>query len=176
MVIYKQADTKKELYQILALQQQNLPKNLTDIEKEREGFLTVEHDFSLLEEMNTACRHTLAKDGGNVVGYALSMHPKFSMDIEVLRPMFSEINKVLKDFDGCIVMGQVCIAKAYRGQGIFTMLYRKMKEFLAPEFTKIITEVDVKNTRSMKAHATIGFKELKRYTAGEKEWSLIIWQ
>lgn len=176
MVIYKQADTRKELYQILSLQQINLPKNLTEIEKKREGFLTIEHDIVLLEQMNNACQHTLAKDGENVVGYALSMHPRFSMDIELLRPMFSEIKKAIKDIDGCMVMGQVCIAKAYRGQGIFKMLYQKMKEFIAPEFTKIITEVDVKNVRSMNAHAAIGFTELKRYTAGEKEWSLIIWQ
>lgn len=176
MITYKQAESDLELHQILALQQQNLPKNLTKIEIEEEGFLTVEHDFALLKQMNTACPHTLAIANGMVVGYALSMHPRFGDEIVVLRPMFAEINKTIENMSEVIIMGQICIAKPYRGQGVFKMLYKKMKEFLSPDFTKIITEVDAKNSRSMNAHSAAGFVELKRYCADEKEWSLIILQ
>ena len=37
-----------------------------------------------------------------------------------------------------------------------------------------ITEVDVKNERSMNAHKAVGFKELSRHSSDGREWSLII--
>ncbi|RNC92864.1 MAG: GNAT family N-acetyltransferase [Allomuricauda sp.] len=174
MIAYKQAKTEKEVHEILALQQLNLPKNLTETEIEEEGFLTVEHDFDLLKKMNDACPHTLAIAEERVVGYALSMHPKFATEIEVLKPMFTEINTVILTSADYIIMGQICVAKAFRGQGVFRGLYRNMQQFLSPHFSRIITEVDTKNTRSMRAHAALGFKELKRYAADGKEWSLIV--
>jgi len=42
-----------------------------------------------------------------------------------------------------------------------------------PKSTTIITEVDTMNTRSLDAHYSIGFKDLKRYSANGQEWKLI---
>ncbi|MDT0606565.1 GNAT family N-acetyltransferase [Croceitalea rosinachiae] len=176
MTIYKQADSIDELKQILELQQKNLPKNLSPIEMKQSGFLTVEHSFELLKEMNVIAAHTIAKDGEQVIGYALSMHPEFANQIEILKPMFEEIHKVVSKNNSYMVMGQICVAKAYRGQGVFRKLYTAMKTFLPEGFTKIITEVDAKNVRSMNAHKAIGFTELKRYHSKGKDWSLIVQQ
>lgn len=173
MIEYKQADTDRELLQILDLQQRNLPKNLSKEEMSSQGFLTVEHDFALLKKMNEACPHTIAVFEKVVVGYALSMHPKFGEEIEILKSMFAKINEVYIR-DSYLVMGQVCISKDYRGNGLFRGLYQNMQRFTKPNFEAIITEVDVKNTRSMNAHKAIGFKELAQYTADDREWSLIV--
>jgi hypothetical protein len=172
MLSYKQADSDLELRQILNLQQANLPRNLAAEEIKREGFVTAEHSFKLLKSMNEACKHTIVK--GVVVGYALSMHPSFSNTIAVLKPMFDEINNLLPQSKNYIVMGQICIAKTYRGKGIFRGLYESMKKFIPNNFTKIITEVDAKNIRSLNAHKAVGFIELKRYWAGDKEWYLVV--
>ena len=173
MIKYKQARTKKEIIQILNLQQKNLPKNLNESEIKEQGFLTVEHSFDLLWEMNTAFPHTVAKENEKVIGYALSMVPKFAMDIPILHSMFEEIKKVYKG-EEYIVMGQICVAKTHRGQGVFRKLYENMMAFALDKFHAIITEVDVKNTRSMNAHSAVGFKELSRHDSDGKEWSLII--
>lgn len=172
MILYPQAQTKAEINEILTLQSQNLPKNLGPLEIQKEGFLTVEHNFDLLWEMNTSFPHTLAKEHGKVVGYALSMTPKFALDIPVLKSMFEEIEKVFKGGE-YIVMGQICVAKTHRGQGVFRGLYKNMQTYTRDTFGSIITEVDIKNIRSMNAHKAIGFKELSRYAADEKVWSLI---
>lgn len=105
MIVYKQADSLKELEQILALQQRNLPKNISQEESTKEGFVTVEHSLETLKSMNDVCGHIIAMDDGQVVGYALCMHPKFSGDIEVLRPMFMEIETALNDDVRYMVMG-----------------------------------------------------------------------
>ncbi|SNY94702.1 GNAT family N-acetyltransferase [Flagellimonas pacifica] len=174
MIRYIQASTINHLEQILLLQQHNLPKNLTDEEKECEGFLTVEHSLEILKEMNDECGHIVALENEKVIGYALCMLPKFAESIEVLKPMFHEINKVVKGKDNYMVMGQICVAKSHRGHGIFRQLYKTMKEKLPYGFDTIITEVDAKNRRSMNAHLTVGFTELKKYCSDGKDWVLII--
>jgi len=140
----------------------------------KQGFVTIEHSFAQLSEMHHVVPHTLALVEDSVVGYALSMHPRFTDSVEALKPMFVEIRKAIGEHDEFIVMGQICIAKAHRGQGVFRGLYHHMRAFMPPQFSKIITEVDTKNIRSMNAHKAIGFTEMHRYTAGEKEWSLIV--
>ena len=174
MIVYKQADTEGEIIQILALQASNLPRNLTATEIRTEGFLTVEHTFDLLVKMNAVFPHTIALHNEKVIGYALSMHPQFRLEIEILRSMFLKIQNLVPDTLNYLVMGQICIAKTHRGQGVFRGLYEHMKTFISGEFDAIITEVDVKNNRSLNAHKAVGFKELHRYTADEREWCLII--
>ncbi len=173
MIQYGQACTLDQLQQILLLQQRNLPKNLSTKEIEREGFLTVEHSLAVLKEMNDECGHIIAQENGKVIAYAICMHPKFADSIAVLRPMFREINKVVKRKLDYMVMGQICVAKSHRGRGVFRRLYKTMGESLPIGFNSIITEVDAKNLRSLDAHKAIGFTELKRYTADGKEWVLI---
>ncbi len=174
MVLYKQAETLKELEQILDLQQRNLPKNISEEESSKEGFVTVEHTLDVLKAMNGVCGHIIAVDKGQVVGYALCMHPKFAEDIEVLRPMFHEIDKIFEGKVNYMAMGQICVAKSHRGQGIFRKLYQTMKEKLPEGFDTIVTEVDGKNKRSLAAHTTIGFETLTVYLSGEKEWHVIL--
>ncbi|GAB5398674.1 MAG: hypothetical protein Aureis2KO_02590 [Aureisphaera sp.] len=176
MITYCRCTETSELEQILALQQQNLPQSLSEKERLNEGFVTVHHDFDLLKRMNDACPHTIAKDGDKVVGYALSMHPKFGKEIEVLVPMFTEIDKAIsqkKDYANYMVMGQVCIDRAYRKRGIFRKLYESMKEFVVPPFSCIITEVDRKNERSLNAHLAIGFETIYSYHFDGRDWELI---
>ncbi|MDT0556458.1 GNAT family N-acetyltransferase [Patiriisocius hiemis] len=176
MICYKQANTIKELKQILALQKRNLLSGISEEEAKKEGFVSVHHTLELLQQMNESCPHTIAKDGDTVIGYALSMHPKFGNSIEMLKPMFTEIDTVTKKnstLKNYIVMGQICIDVAYRKQGIFRELYTAMKAFLLPTFSTIITEVDIKNNRSLQAHYAIGFKKLSTYSSGGQDWELI---
>ncbi|WP_299618391.1 GNAT family N-acetyltransferase [uncultured Tenacibaculum sp.] len=173
MITFTKTSNTAELKQILALQQQNLPKQLTKEEKKTQGFVTVEHDLEILAKMHDLHPHIIAKDNDNVVGYALSMSTSFKNEIPVLRPMFNEINKlnINPDF---IVMGQVCVDKAYRGKGIFRGLYNTMATTFSGQFTSIITEIDANNTRSLNAHETIGFSDLCTYEAGQQLWKVVV--
>ncbi|WP_114491133.1 GNAT family N-acetyltransferase [Candidatus Ulvibacter alkanivorans] len=176
MIHYVRVTNPEELQQILELQQENLPTALSSEEKQQEGFVTVHHTLDLLTRMNERCAHILAKDGDTVVGYALCMHKDFGEEIEILKPMIQEIERVIAlddTINNYIIMGQICIAKAYRGQGIFRKLYEMMRIAVIPKFETIITEVDTDNRRSLAAHNAIGFKTLSRYRAEGKNWWLI---
>lgn len=123
--------------------------------------------------MNDSCKHTIAVYNDKVVGFALSMTKEFSNDIPILQPMFIEISKSVTD-ENYITMGQICIDKEYRGLGIFRDLYKFMKtEICASRFSSIITEIDIKNKRSLKAHEAIGFQKIKDYKSGDKIWRLV---
>lgn len=173
MIGYKRASQKNELEQILQLQRDNLHTVVSEEIKKTEGFVTVHHDFDILNRMNEACPHVIATYDDKVVGYTLCMHPKFGDEIELLRPMFAEIKRILGPDEKYIVMGQVCVDKAYRRRGIFRSLYNYMLEQIKPEFHCIITEVDLENTSSLDAHYAIGFELISRYRSDGHDWELI---
>ena len=173
MISYTQATTESDLRQILELQHSNLKINISEDDAIREGFVTVEHSLELLSAMNDLQPHIVAKEKDTIVGYALCMHPKFGNDIDILKPMFKEISKCYQS--SYIVMGQICIAKNYRGQGIFKKLYQTMNVETQGEFSSIITEVDLQNKRSLNAHYGLGFKDLGTYRSSGQDWKLIIW-
>ncbi len=173
MITYKKCDSLTELRQILYLQKENLPANLSKEQQQKEGFLTVEHSLELLQAMNDRWPHTLAKVNENVVGYALSMHPDFGKEIDLLLPMFQKLEIIRSHGSKYMVMGQICIAKAYRGKGLFRGLYEAMRKNLGSQFTEIITEIDANNQRSLNAHLAIGFAEILRYRTDTREWVLV---
>ena len=174
-IIYKQVETTQELHQILELQRINIKGSIPEEESKIEGFVTVKHDFEILNAMNSRCAHTIAKSNGNVVGYALSMVKEFKDEIDVLKPMFKEIQNSVDTNLSYIAMGQICIDKNFRKQGVFRGLYNAMKAHVKHEFDTIITEVDRNNTRSLSAHYAIGFEILKTYKSNNQEWVLLSW-
>jgi len=181
MIEYTITKTKTELQQILDLQTRNLPKALSLEEKKEQGFVTLEHDLDLLTAMHDKCPHVIAKDGDQVVGYALSMLPSFRNDIPLLFSMFEMIDQLtyqdrnLKDRK-YFVMGQICIDKEYRGQGVFKKLYHHLRLMMQDNFELVLTLVDVLNTRSSRAHEKVGFQILQRDKDDRgKLLDLILW-
>jgi hypothetical protein len=73
------------------------------------------------------------------------------------------------------VMGQICVAENYRGQGVFDGLYQKHREKYSSQFDLLITEVSKRNTRSMKAHERVGFKTVHSFRDHTDEWNIILW-
>ena len=73
------------------------------------------------------------------------------------------------------VMGQICIAKPFRGQGVFDALYQGHKAHYQSRFELLITEVSVNNARSLRAHERVGFEPIHRYRDDVDEWLIIGW-
>ena len=180
MVRYTTATTQEELQQILDLQESNLSITVTQEEAQEQGFVTVHHNMEILSAMNQKYQHVIAKDGDQVVGYALVMLQEFSDEISVLSPMFTKINtlffknQALTDLS-YFVMGQVCVAKGYRGQGVFNGLYQQMKKEMGSLFDCIVTEIATRNTRSMRAHEKIGFEVVDIFSTEKEEWAIVAW-
>lgn len=180
MLQYQLSKVSDDLDKIIALQKKNLEMSITLEELQSQGFVTVHHDYALLEKICGPHGHMLAKDGEVLAGYALVMLKAFGNAIPVLKPMFEEIDRLsfqgqaLKDLP-YVVMGQVCVDKAYRGTGVFQHLYQAMQTELSSTFTYLITEVATRNQRSVRAHTKVGFQSIKTYEADGEAWEIILW-
>ena len=179
-VIYSLADNDNDLLDILDLQSENLKSRLKSTESQREGYVTVEHDLNLLSALNSPYKHIIARSDNDLAGYALVMERKWSKEIDVLIPMFREIDSQV--YQGIelkesryFVMGQVCVAANFRRKGIFRGLYDKMRQTMSTDFDFIITEIASDNQRSLDAHLAIGFEEFHRYSTNSNfDWVLVL--
>jgi ribosomal protein S18 acetylase RimI-like enzyme len=182
MMRYKISETIEDLAGILQLQQANLPVNLSNDEMRQQGFVTVQHSMADLQQMHRYEKNIIAKDGENIAGYLLCMTEHSKADIPVLVPMFDIFDEIV--FNGklvaeyrYIVVGQVCIGKAYRGQGLLDKCYTAYRNHFISRYDFAITEIATSNQRSINAHKRIGFKEVHRYTdPRQTEWSIVVWE
>ncbi len=182
MVKLDLVQTQDDLVGILALQDQNHFSNLSHIEKQSQGFVTVKHDLLLLSRMNAKAKSVIAKSNGSIIAYNLVMTKSFRNAIPILIPMFDQMDalkingQTLRALD-YVVCGQICIAKAYRSKGIFEKLYKHFQFHYKERHPYILTEIAFENIRSLKAHLKVGFRKIKTYqdTNGQ-DWVIVIWE
>lgn len=170
---------REELEQILQLQAVNLRDHVSAEQAVSQGFLTVAHTLDVLERMHALAPSVIAKDGEKLVGYALVMPVEARAFVPILEPMFQLLETLswhgrpLHEFR-YYVMGQVCVAEAWRGQGVFDALYREHRASYGARFDCTVTEVATRNTRSMRAHLRAGFEPIKTYRDATDEWAVVV--
>lgn len=175
---YQTSESEHDLQGILALQQQNHLNSITAID---DGFLFVRHDLEVLTKMQEFAPHVICKEEDQVVAYTLAMTADCKNDIPELIPMFEVFDKIpfrekrVSDFR-YMVVGQVCVGQNHRGLGVFDKMYATYRETFKDTFDFAITEISLRNPRSIRAHARIGFQEIHQYTdpSGEN-WSIVLW-
>lgn len=172
--------TIEELQQILQLQQENHIQNIDDDEMQSEGFVTLHHDLATMEQMHQIAPSVIIKDNDEVVAYALTMLRECRRLMPDLEPMFALLDnlywekKPLTNFS-FYVMGQVCIAREYRGQGLFEQLYAHHKKIYQSQFDLFVTEISTRNHRSLRAHEKVGFKTIDAHRDSLDEWAVVAW-
>lgn len=162
-----------ELGQILALQRENLARHLSRDEVASQGFVTVEHDLEVLRRMHALAPSIVAVEGDALAGYALVMPAECRGFVPILEPMFARLDAL--GVERYYVMGQICVARAFRGTGVFDALYRAHREALSARYDRVVTEIATRNGRSMRAHERVGFTLLERYRDATDEWALVEW-
>lgn len=173
--------TDADLRGILSLQQANLKQHLSPEEVASQGFVTVVHDMDLIRRLNDREQHIIARDGERVVGYTLAMTRDAREDIPVLVSLFNQLETIplggqmLSDYR-YIVVGQVCVDKAYRGQHVLDRCYAAYRDTYEKKYEMAVTDIASTNLRSRKAHQRIGFRELKSFVDEVgTEWVIVVW-
>jgi GNAT superfamily N-acetyltransferase len=170
-----------DLQGIISLQKQNLKSELSIEEIKEQGFVTVSHTLDDLEKMHLHEQNIIAKEGDKIVAYVLGMTEQSKNDIPRLVEMYESFDQIqykgksVADYS-YIVVGQVCVDKNYRGQGLFNSCYAEYREHFKEKFDFAITEIASINLRSMRAHERLGFKTIDLYTdATGVEWHIVVW-
>jgi len=169
-----------DLESILRLQKQNLKTNITPQEKSSQGFVTMQFNLPMLQGFHRLSPSIVVRNNGEVVAYALvvplagrELYPS----LESMFVNFSHIQwkgKSLYDYT-FYVMGQVCIAKDWRGKGLFEMLYNTHRDLLSKDYDFVVTEISTSNHRSMRAHERIGFQNIFRPRDESDDWVVFLW-
>lgn len=172
--------TDEQLKQILQLQEENLRTNISAETQQQQGFVSLQHTLPVLKQMHGIAPSIIATDGDQLAGYALTMPRECRQIVPDLEPMFSSFEQTL--WNGrplseyrFYVMGQICVAEAWRGQGVFDALYRQHKTSYSKNFDCIVTEIATRNLRSMRAHERVGFKSIHIHQDELDEWAVVIW-
>jgi len=180
MIVYTSSQSDKDLTGILNLQRNNLARNLPPEEIRSQGFVTVLHRLEDLQKMNAIEQHIIAKDNDTVIAYLIAMTEKSKFDIPVLIPMFELFesikykNKFLSQYR-YMVVGQVCVDKKYRGQGVLDKCYDLYVDTFRTRYDFAVTEIAISNQRSLNAHKRIGFHTVHEYVAPDGErWAIVL--
>lgn len=181
MVIVKLVSELKELEGIRLLQEQNLGKHLSIEEASNEGFVTAEYSVEFLKAMHDVHPSIIAKDDDAVVGYALVATHPISEQHPLLADLFASIDKVI--YKGAslkgkkyVVVGQLCVGKAYRGQGLVQRMYQFYRESLKDSYDYLVTDVVQTNQRSIKAHLKTGFTVVDTLEYEGMKWDIVLWE
>jgi L-amino acid N-acyltransferase YncA len=109
------------------------------------------------------------------------MHPDFGAKVPVLVPMFELLNTLRFKKKSILnlayfVIGQICVDKSVRGQGVFSALYVEVSRRFSEKYDVVITEIATRNTRSIRAHEKVGFETIHIFTAPDgEEWAIVAW-
>ncbi|OIR07562.1 acetyltransferase (GNAT) family protein [mine drainage metagenome] len=180
MIKIKRVTSDAELEGIKKLQSENLNTNISAEEAQQQGFLSAVYSVEFLKMMHNASPSVIAVDGDVVVGYALVSTKGIRHHHDLLADLFNAIDKInyqgisLKDAN-YVVVGQLCVAKNYRGQGLVQQMYEHFRDSLQNEFDYCLTDVAQANPRSLKAHLTTGFKIVNTLTYGGISWDVVMW-
>lgn len=171
----------EELQGIKTLQQANLKTELTEQEQSQEGFVTAVYSLDFLKQMHQSCPSIVCVDSENkVIGYALVTTQETRSQHPLLESLFATIDE--QEFGGkllkpskYVVVGQLCVSKDHRGQGIAQKMYSFFRTALSNHYEYCVTDVDVANTNSLKTHLAAGFEVFYQFSYGGSAWNLVIW-
>lgn len=172
--------TVNELEQILLLQQQNLPKNISKDEFKTQGFVTFQHNLEILQQFHHLAPSVIVKDDDNVIAYALTVVNEARHIFPPMESMFSLLEtlqwkgKPFHDFR-YYEMGQICVDEDHRGKGVFEMLYQQHKRSYSHKFDLLVTKISTKNHRSLRAHEKAGFEIIVVEKDELDEWVVVVW-
>jgi ribosomal protein S18 acetylase RimI-like enzyme len=175
----KLTESDSELQGILDLQQANLLTVISESEKLQQGFVTVRHSLEQLRLMHDIEPHVIAVDGKKVIGYILAMTKESKDLVPVLVPMFKQFDRLihgekLLSHHDYMVIGQICVDKGYRGQGLVDKMYELYRNTFSGRYHFAITEIALSNPRSLRAHQRIGFRTILEFEDITQKWAIVL--
>ena len=133
-----------------------------------------------LQQMHQLAPSIIAKDGDKVAGYVIVTTKESYGQHPLLDSLFDSIDAL--NFNGSLLkdvkyisIGQLCVAKAYRGMGLVQKMYSYYQECLSSEYQYLITDVAQENPRSIKAHLKTGFQIIHPIEYDGNDWDILLW-
>jgi RimJ/RimL family protein N-acetyltransferase len=136
--------------------------------------------MEMLQQMHRFQPSIIAKDGDTIAGYVIITTKNSYEQHPLLDSLFDSIDALnyndtpLKDVN-YILVGQLCVGKAYRGTGLVQKMYNYYQQSLSKSYQYLITDVAQENPRSIKAHLKTGFEIIHTIQYGGIGWDIVLW-
>lgn len=163
---------------LVELQRANLATKLSVSEQKSEGFLSGYLDVPVLRECNhDGCVLVIAHHD-EPIGFLAMHRPQFKLIPPLELAMLAVLNgmtverKKFNEWQPCMC-GPVCIAKEFRGQGLFEKLYEHVPEF-AGDCDLVVTLISTDNQRSLAAHRKVGLKAINQFFWEGREFFVLV--
>src|SRR5262245_36004673 len=153
--------THEDIAGILDLQEANL--------RERGGTLSVRFPREWFEAALDDMPVLVARKGGRVVGYLVSSSPVSQAHVPIIQAM-------LRAYPGppdAYLYGPICIAESERGQDLPATLMSALAVQLPGR--QGITFIRRDNTRSVRAHAKIGMRQVAEFMHGDAAVIVVVY-
>jgi hypothetical protein len=180
MLTAKLVTTNDEILQIASLSNANLSTNISAETKAKEGFVSWVYTPTILKTLHAIAPSVIVMAGPNLAGYALTLTPECLQSYPAAIDTFNHARTLhqngrpLKDKD-FYLMGQICVAEKWRGQGLVAALYEGHRRFYSPQFDLLVTEISTANPRSLKAHQKVGFQIIDTHHDPAGHWDVVAW-
>ena len=165
---------------VLGLQVNNLFRNVSEDERRKEGFVSFESSPELLKEIINDGGIILAKSNGLTVGYliyfSLTQGKKIANFLKLIESVEERVykNRKLKEQNFCI-LGQICIEKNWRNNGILEKLYVKLRADLLGVYDLAISDISEDNKKSVHVHLEkMNFENMGVYSHNDKNWVVVL--
>ena len=143
-------------------------------------YILIEYDNELLLKVNKIEKSIVAKKGKKIVAYAIVINKAAYGLNKLFDDLIDRVNNLkydknyLNKIDYALV-GQLCIRKNYRGKGLVKDIYNFFKKEYSKKYKYLITDIDERNTRSLKAHIKNKFQIIDNFYWGDSYWNIILW-
>jgi len=180
MLTAQLVSTEKQIEQIAALSNANLSANITAETKAKEGFVSWKYTPEILETLHAVAPSVIVMDGAALAGYAITLTPDSLDTYPAAIPTYEHASTLIHNGrplgrQRFYLMGQICVAEAYRGQGLVGALYEGHRRFYHHQFDLLLTEISIANPRSLKAHQKVGFQVIDTHHDPQGEWDVVLW-
>ena len=158
-LVFRKAEPQ-DYAQIVMMQNENLNTVLTAEEKASGGFLSVPLKAEDFQVMNKEIAVVVASSGKEVVAYHCASSCQYYQSVPLCACMMERFANVL--YEGkplvhytCFVVGPMCIAKNYRGKGIYLKLWQELTKHISAGLEMAVGPASEANPRALHAHTQI---------------------
>jgi len=179
-ITIRRVGDERELHGIKVLQDANRIALISPDEAQREGFVTASYSSAFLREMHVLQPSVIAIRDEVVVGYALVADARVRGRHDLLDGLFEALDAMTwqgnpPDPNRVVLVGQLCVAKPYRGMGLPKRMYQYFKDCLSSQYEVCVTDVSEENPRSLKVHLRCGFHIADTLSYGGSAWHVVVW-
>lgn len=168
---------------ILALHRENLISNLPASQRQ-DGFLSLDITESQIAQANEdftaiVARVDMPHSNNPVIGYVWGTTPDYNRQYPLIKAMMALYPSVewqsrpLSNYR-LFIYGPVCVAKAYRGQGVLQALFQELLQQASGRYEAGSAFVAKDNPRSLFAHTQkLGMEPLREFEFKSKNYVLL---